>query len=116
MIKVDRSEYILKVLDINANQVEHIKGGLWNRLAGLAEYIDTTSCAEHMYSCEILDKLHGCIPETDQLSEEDKVLIGTLVEIQSLCEKYSCSYFRLIDLPFNRSCMDKVNRMKLKAI
>lgn len=104
MIQIDPDEDILKILDIDWSQVQHIKYGLANRLAGFEEYEDKGQTREHMYPLMILENMTeaGCVPEDENLSDEDKILVGTLKEIRELCDKHDCSYFRIINSPITR--------------
>ncbi len=96
MIQIDEEYGILKILDINANQVDHkvVKYGLWNRLAAFEEYTDKSQLHESIYSGEILKNLN------DRGIAVDDDVCSLLIEIEDLCYKYECSYWRIIDIPF----------------
>lgn len=98
MIQLNHEDCILKILDIPADQVDHkvIQHGLWNRIAGFSEYTDK-SLHEDIYNAEILQNM-----ENAGIQLEKSVAL-LLEEIQILCETCNCSYFRIVDLPFNKT-------------
>lgn len=93
MIQIDPEEDILKVLDIDWNQVKHIEH-LRFRLECFEGYIDADS-NEHIYPLLILDHMD----EQDLLPKLETEIWNLLKEIRELCDKHECSYWRIINIP-----------------
>lgn len=87
MIQVNEDECIVKILDIDSNQVDE---KFIERISGKQIYTDEGGCVwEHIYSAEMDDK---CSEEELELIED------TLDQIKLLCHKYRCPYWRIINI------------------
>jgi hypothetical protein len=94
--QLNENECILKILDIEANQVDYrvVKHGIWNRVAGFEKYRDKSQIHEDIYGCEILAEMK------DAGIEVEKEVSDLLEEIQLLCDKYECPYWRIINVVY----------------
>jgi len=87
MIQLDEEYCILKVLDIQEDQIPE---SLLYVVKTSPMYIDQNEyLKEDIYSADVRNK----IGESNLLGEDD---LQALSEIEQLCNKYDCSYFRFI--------------------
>lgn len=93
MIQLDEEYPVLKTLDIDWSQLQHLER-LRFRLNSYEAYIDVDS-NEHIYPLMILENMEeqGLLPklETD--------VWDALKEIRQLCDKHDCCYWRIVNLP-----------------
>ncbi len=90
MIQIDEDNAILKILDIDSNQVST---DLEQVIAGCEMYEDTNiGLLEHIYTSDICELVHE---KGREISED---VDNELKEIEQLCNKYECAYWRLINI------------------